>query len=204
MNKYNKFFKLGLITLLAASPLIAAASSADQDDRAVSGTIACGGNHFERVGGTEGQSTAYVLRNYDASLPISINRLAIYDASGTVIADFNGASLPVSFNRIFGGGDNSLEPFQTALYLSADLIGAPLSRNRRPITVQIDWSADSRALIPEISSVRRARRQEVSFDQFGNQIVRTREERSRATSSCRSIVINKGKKKDDDDDDDHD
>jgi len=197
MNKYNKCLKLGLTALLAATPLFATASAADQDDRAFSGTIACGGNHFTRVGGTEAQSTAYILRNYNASLPVSINRLAIYDASGTVIADFNGASLPVSFNNILGGGDNSIEPFQSVLYLSADLIDVTLSRNARPISVQIDWSADSKVLIPEISSVRRARRQEVSPDG----IVRTREERSRATSSCRSIVINKGKGKDDEDDD---
>jgi len=202
MNKYNKFLTLSLATLLSATPLFATASPADKNKRAVSGTIACGGNHFSRLGRTEDQSTAYIFRNYDASLPVNINRLAIYDATGTIIADFDGASLPVSFNRIFGGGDNSIEPFQTILYLSADLIGAPLSRNKRPISVQIDWSADSKVLIPEISSVRRARRVEIQFDEFGNQTLLTREERSRATSSCRSIVINKKNHKDDDKDDD--
>jgi len=190
MNKYNKLLKLGVAVAFVASPLFATASPADQDDRAFSGTIACGGNHFDRRGGTEAQRTAYILRNYNESLPVSINRLAIYDATGAIIADFNGATLPVSFNNIIGGGDNTIEPFQTALYLSDNLIGAPLPSNLRPISVQIDWSADAKATIPEISSVRRARLNGV--------------EQSRATSSCRSIVINKGKGKGKDKNNDND
>ncbi len=124
------------------------------------GTIICGGNHYDRIGGTEAQRTAYILRNYDASLPININRLAIHDATGTVIADFNGASLPISFNSVFGGDDNGIEPIQTVLYLSANLIGAPLSKTKRLISVQNDWSADAKALIPEMPWVRNARHQE--------------------------------------------
>lgn len=200
MKKYNKLIKLALTGLLAATPLLTTASPADQDDRAVSGTIVCGGNHFDRVGQTEAQRTAYVFRNYNATLPVNINRLAIYDATGTVIADFNGSTLPVSFNSVLGGGDNSVEPFQTVLYLSADLLGAPLSKSKRPITVQVDWAADAKALIPEMLWVRTARRQEIRLDSLNNKTFRNREERSRATMDCRSIVINKGKDKDDDDD----
>jgi len=191
MNHSKKFLKLGIAALLATTPLFATASPADQDDRAFSGTIACGGSHFNRVGGTEAQRTAYVLRNYNDSLSININRLAVYDATGAILADFNGATLPIAFNGVFGGGDNSIEPFQTALYLSADLIGAPLPNALRPISVRIDWSADAKALIPEISYVRNARR----LDQSSR-------EQARATSSCRSIVINKGKGNNKDKDDD--
>ena len=199
-SMHSNIFKLGLISLLATTPLFATASPTEQDDRAVSGTIVCGGNHADRLGGTEAQRTSYVWRNYNDSLSININRLTIYDANGVVLVDHDATTLPTAFNGVIGGGDNTLEPFQTALYRSADLLGAPLTRNNRPITTRIEWSAESKALIPEMGWVRTARRQEISFDEFGNQIRRSREDRARHAFHCRSVEANKGRKHDDDDD----
>jgi len=198
----KNLFKLSLVSLLVVTPVLVTASPTEQDDRAVSGTIVCGGNHTDRLGNTEAQRTSYIWRNYNDSLSININRLTIYDATGAVLADHDAVSLPRSFNRVMGAGDNTLEPFQTAQYRSGDLLGATLTRNNRPISVRIEWSAESRALIPEMSWVRTARRQEISFDEFGNQTTRSREDRARHAFHCRSIAINEGKKHDDDDDDD--
>lgn len=199
-STHSNIFKLSLISLLATTPLFVTASPTEQDDRAVSGTIVCGGNHADRLGGTEAQRTSYVWRNYNDSLSININRLTIYDANGAVLVDHDATTLPTAFNGVIGGGDNTLEPFQTALYRSADLLGAPLARNNRPITTRIEWSAESKALIPEMGWVRTARRQEISFDEFGNQIRRSREDRARHAFHCRSIEANKGRDNDEDDD----
>jgi len=200
---YSSIIKqCSLISALIMTPLLATASPSEQDDRAVGGTIVCGGSHFDRIGGTEAHRTTYVLRNFNTDLPIHIDRLTIYDATGSVIVSHNGATLPLSFNSVLGGGDNSLDPFQSAQYQSASLIGAPLPRSRRPIQMHVEWSSDARALIPEFVGVRTGRRQETRPD--GS--VRNREERGRHLKECRSVSTiegrAKGKDKDDDDDDD--
>ena len=191
-SSHSKFVKLGLVSFLAAAPVFATASPAEQDQRAISGTIACGGNHFNRLGGTEVQRTSYVWRNYNSSLAINIDRLALYDATGAVIVDYDASTLPVSRNNVIGGGDNTIEPFQTVQYRTLELVGAALPQNRRPIQAIIEWSADSRALIPEMVWVRNSRRQETIIDDQGNETVRLREERARHLNNCRSIEINKG------------
>jgi len=197
----EKKYKLSLISLLAITPLLATASPAEQDDRAVSGTIVCGGNHFDRMGGSEAQRTSYIWRNYNTALSINIDRFTIYDATGAVLVDHDATTLPRSFNRVMGAGDNTLEPFQTAQYRSIELLGPVLRRNQRPITARIEWSADSRALIPEMGWVRTARRQETSLNELGNVTTRSREDRARHAFHCRSIEINKGRSRDHDDDD---
>jgi len=203
--------QVSIISILAAMPMWVAASPAEQDDRAVSGTIVCGGSHFDRRNRTEAHRTTYVFRNFNTDLPIHFNRLTVYDATGAVIEDHDGTTLPLSSNGVLGGGDNSLDPRQSAQYQSSALVGAPLPSSRRPIQLHVEWSSDARALIPEFVGVRTSRRQEVSFDSAGNEIVRIREERGRHVKECRSVEINKGFKKgrskdkdDDKDDDDND
>jgi len=180
--------QLVLVSALVAAPMLATASPSEQDDRAVGGTIVCGGSHFDRQGGTEAHRTTYVLRNFNTDLSIHINRLTIYDASGSVIVSHDGSSLPPSFNSVLGGGDNSLDPFQSAQYQSSNLVGAPLVTERRPIQMHVEWSSDARALIPEVVGVRTARRQEIRPD--GS--VRSREERGRHVKECRSVSTVQG------------
>lgn len=194
--KINSIIKqVSIISVLAAMPMWASASPSEQDDRAISGTIVCGGSHFDRRNRTEAHRTTYVFRNFNTDLAINFNRLTVYDATGAVIADHDGTTLPLSSNGVLGGGDNILDPRQSAQYQSSALVGAPLPASRRPIQVYVEWSSDARALIPEFVGVRTSRRQEVSFDQVGNEIVRTREERGRHVKECRSVEINKGRKK---------
>lgn len=181
--------KLSLASLLTITPLLTTASPTEQDERAVSGTIVCGGNHLNRQGNTESQRTAYVWRNYNTDLSINIDRFTIYDATGATLVDFNATTLPNSFNSVMGNGDNTIEPFQTVLYRTNELLGsASLPRENRPIQVRIEWSADSRALIPEMVWVRGARGQ----SQRPDGSFRSLEDRARHLNNCRSIEINKG------------
>ena len=184
---YNSVIKqLSLASVLVAMPMLVTASPTEQDSRGVGGTIVCGGSHFNRKNNTEAHRTTYVLRNFNTDLSIYIDRMTIYDATGAVIVEHNGASLPVSFNSVLGGGDNSLDPFQSAQYQSSDLVGAPLAKNRRPIQIHIDWSADARALIPEFVGVRTGRRTDGT---------NTFEERGRHLKECRSVSVEQGLKK---------
>lgn len=184
---YSSVIKqISLASVLVATPMLVTASPSEQDSRGVAGTIVCGGSHFNRRNNTEAHRTTYVLRNFNTDLSIYIDRMTIYDATGAVIVEYDGASLPVSFNSVLGGGDNSLDPFQSAQYQSSDLIGPPLSKKRRPIQVHIDWSADARALIPEFVGVRTGRRTD-GINSF--------EERGRHLKECRSVSVEQGYKK---------
>ena len=105
-------------TLVAAGGLLmttmtAQAAFSDQDDRAVSGTQACGGNHFNRLGGTEAHRTTYVLRNF-GEVPVRIEQMTVYNAQGAVIFSANGASLPTFRNNVLSAGDNALMPNESA------------------------------------------------------------------------------------------
>jgi len=220
MNKRTtrQFLALGISALLAATPMIASASSKGGEPRGVSGTLSCGGNHFDRnrVNGfnDEAHRTVYTIRNVNASLPIRINRLTVYDAVGNVIADFDGTTLPLSRNEVIGNGDNSIEPFQSVQYRTQELVGAPLGRRARPIQTRIEWAADDNAILPIAVAVRTSRRQSTTslggfppIDGGGSSTtVKVREERARHSGRCLNLEINKARDHDDDDedhDDDH-
>jgi len=194
----RKLFQLGLASLLVATPLISSASPKGEP-RGVSGTLSCGGNHFDRnrINGLneEAHRTVYTIRNVNASLPIRINRLTVYDARGNIIVDYDGVTLPLSRNEVIGNGDNSIEPFQSVQYRTQELVGAPLGRTARPIQTRIEWAADDNAIVPIAVSVRTSRRQELTTS------IKVREERARHSGRCLNIELNKARGHDDDDDD---
>lgn len=186
--------------LMAASGAQAAAS--DQDDRAFGGTIACGGNHFNRLSGTEVQRTSYVLRNF-GDTPIRIEQMTLYDARGAVLFSADGATLPLFRNSILGPGDNILLPNETAQILSSDILGeSGLGRNTRPTSLKFDWAADAKTILPNITAVRFSRARIRSIDPVTGQTVFSNnlEERGRHFGSCRSIRITKGRGKKHNDD----
>ncbi len=196
------------------------AAFSDQGDRAFGGTMACGGNHFNRLGGTEGNYTRYVLRNYGND-PIRIEQMTVYAADGSVLFSGNGATLPTFVNGVLGTGDNVLNPNETALLRSEDFL-APLPNNMRPISMKIDWAADNETLIPDFVWVRisLAREKIIISDPggdpggggigggdpggggIGSISFKKRETRARHLNNCRSISDNKGRHHDDDDDHD--
>ena len=162
-----------LLTLgtLLSIPLAAFASLPDQDGVGrVTGTLACGGNHFVRVGGTELHTTTYSLRNYASEGTITIESVVIYDASGTVIYDSASSGFP--------GPRTELGPNQSVLFNSDAILAYNLPSDLRPIQAIFRWSASEKApdLELRISTTRLAR-------------AVTGEERARSDGSC--IVLGK-------------
>lgn len=167
---------------LLGLPHPASASSADSTKRAFAGIVACGGNHFDRVGGTEGQRARYTLRNLSADQSIFIDRIRMFDAQGGILFDSTASGLPTFFNGVLGPGDNSLDPHQSAHLRSEDVLSGPLSSTQRPIQTVIDWSANAKVLLLEASLVRISRRLDVTTGKL-------REERGRHQYDCRHIRI---------------
>lgn len=195
---YTSIIKqLSLASVLIAAPMLATASPSEQDDTAVSGTIVCGGNYFNRNSNSEAHRTTYVMRNLNTDLSIRIDRMTMYEANGSQLFSYDAATLPLSRNEIVGGGDNSLEPFQSAQYRISDLLRVvgvgPLSRTRRPVQLHVEWSADARALIPEFVGVRTGR----AINANGS----IGAERGRHLKECRSVSTEQGRKKGHDNDD---
>jgi len=190
MNKINQLVCATLTTTLL---LASTGAVAGQDKRAISGTIACGGNHFNRVGGTEAQRSSYIIRNF-GDTPIRIDQMTLFNASGNILFSADGATLPAFRNSTLGPGDNILMPNQSAQILSNDILGeSGLGRNARPITLKLDWAADTKTLIPNVGLVRFSRARVRSIDPLtGQPVFNNREERGRHASQCQSTVINKG------------
>lgn len=206
MNGIKKLTNIALAAGMLMASAGAQAAFSDQDDRAYSGTMACGGNHFNRLGGrfngTEAQRTTYVLRNY-GDTPIRIEQMTMYDANGTVIFSASGATLPLFRNSVLGPGDNMLMPNETTQINTDDMLGdVGLGRNFRPISMKIEWAADSKTILPDFSWVRfsRARIQVPDPDNPGELVWVNREERGRHLNNCRSIEVNEGRgsRRDDD------
>ncbi len=201
MKKRFYFVNIALMSSMLVCTSVTQAAFSDQDERAVSGTMACGGNHFNRLGGTETHNTRYILRNY-GDTPVRIEQLTVYAADGSVLFSGDGTSLPPFVNGVLGPGDNVLNPNETANLRTEDFLN-PLPSNLRPISMKIEWAADSRTLIPDFVWVRNTFRRE-AFDvdpQTGETIFRNRETRGRHLNNCRSVVINKGRKRRHHDDD---
>jgi len=161
---------LTLVTLLFI-PLAAFATPPVQDDAGrVSGTLACGGNHFVRDGGRELHTTSYSLRNYASEGTITIESVTIYDASAAVIYDSESSGFP--------GPRTELGPHQSESFNTRAILAYGLPSDLRPIQAIFRWSASKKApdLELRISTTRLAR-------------AITGEERARTSGNC--IVLGK-------------
>jgi len=182
--KRNELINFTLLCTLLFFSLTLAASPTEQNDTAKSGTIACGGNYFNRLGGTERHTTTYVLRNIDSAIPIYIKAIRVYNAKGMLIGNYTTATLPVTRNSTLGPGNGKLIPHMSAQYsVSALIPTGPLPVDERPIQVHFDWKARTRVLMPEFVHVRVSR----GFDIIAN---KTKKDRARHLFMCRHIQIN--------------
>jgi hypothetical protein len=190
-NATFSYLFFGIVTsVLLTTSSVSFAGHADDTTRALNGTVACGGNHFRRLNGTERQFSAWTFRNFDDRLTILIDRIRIYDATGQLRADFPGTALPSFSNGDLGGTDNALEPHQTATLTTLDVFGdANFPRPERPLQMIVDWNANGRTLLLELSHARLARDRIVNPD-TGE--VRLGNERSRHQYDCRHIRIGRG------------
>jgi len=157
------------------------AANIDDDTKARQGVIRCGGNNFLRLGGTEIQFTAYVIRNLSSTTPITVERLTFFDATGAVLFDSDTSGFPTFDSALLGPSDNVLDPNQTAQLNSYDVLPF-LPENQRPIQLEIVWSAPERVLTLEAIGVRVSRQRDPTT---GAQLA----ERGRDGNKCRSVDL---------------
>src|SRR5688500_6003076 len=127
------------LPLLAAGLALCAVSFAplhaaelDGDARARKGTVRCGGSNSLRLGGTEIQYATYNLRNFNAAIPITVEQLTVYAATGQVLFDSATSGLPQFPNSTLGPLDNVLVPNQSADIATTNFLPF-LPDHQRPI-----------------------------------------------------------------------
>ena len=175
-------FHVLLTTILSLT--FAGAAYADRGEgetKARQGVVRCGGNNFLRLSGTEIHFISYTMRNFDSEQPIIIERMRFFDATGAVLFDTFGGSLPPADNGVLGPTNNALNPNQTAQY-STDAILPFLDQAHRPIQLEIEWSADRRALTLDVLASRIVRQRDAATGAV-------QAERSRSATECRSIRL---------------
>ena len=159
------------------------ADTAEGAATARQGVVMCGGSNHLRLSGTEEHATRYVLRNFDSTNPIIIERMRFFDASGAILFDSDVLGLlPESFNRILGPANKTLGPDQSAHFQSENILPFLLP-DKRPIQLEIEWSSGRAALTLDVSFTRVTRRRDLAGNVF--------EERGRSDRDCRSIFLKK-------------
>jgi len=156
-----------------------------QSNRAQSGVIRCGGNFFLRVNGTEQHESFYILRNFNSSIPITIDRLTFFDSHGNVLFDSKVAGFPQFDSGNLGPANNVLNGNNTDQIGTSSLF-APLDAQHRPIQAEIAWSAASRAIPLHASQSRNVRTRVAATGQI-------LDERARTTNACTSISEEAGR-----------
>jgi hypothetical protein len=186
--------KIASLVLAGSMALVSVAAQASGPARGIGGSIACGDNNFNRLGGSEAHRSSWVLRNI-GDTSVRIEQMSLFDANGNVLFSADGASLPVFRNNVIGPGDNIIDANQTAQILSQDILGdGGLDRNARPITMKFDWASDSKTRAPGIGSVRFVRERITSVDPVtGTATSSLGKERSRHQRGCHNVSINKGR-----------
>jgi hypothetical protein len=161
---------LALVILLFTPFSVFADLSSQEEGGRVSGTLACGGNHFTRDGGAELHTTTYSLRNYASEGTITIESVTIYDASGSVIYDSESSGFPAPRSE--------LGPHQSVLFNTGAILAYDLPSDLRPIQTIFKWSASDKAPDLELR---------VSVTRLARAV--SGQERARSDGSC--IVLGK-------------
>lgn len=159
----------------------ASAAAADKAKKGIEGTVTCGGVYYIRNGGTEIQRSTYVLRNVSEKNTISLNRIRVFNASGTVLFDSELSGIPASYNGVITANDNGLDPRQTANLRLADLISTQ-NRYDRPLQTVINWTSDTRTLTLDTAHVRTNTDIDPATGKIGKQ-------RGRHASACRTTKL---------------
>jgi len=175
-NAYSFFAAIFLFSFAGAAPADANGGS----QRAREGQVSCGGNNFLRLGGTEHQTTLWVLHNFDPTEPIIINEWKVFNATGAIIYDSAVSGLPASNNGLIGSANNTLNPHQTASF-DSDVFLDFLDQNVRPIQLVVAWSSARRAFPLNVGGAIRARERNPATGAIGA-------ERMRSGIACESIL----------------
>ncbi len=179
--------KMAVVGAMMFGALVGMSQGARADsEQGFGGTVSCGGNYLNRMGGTEAHFSVYVLRNRNLSGDIRIDRIRFYSADGKLRYDSALAGFPTATNSILSADDQVLHPLQSAQYSLADWLGTNLlAKSERPGTTLIDWSAASRVAPPAVVHVRLARERNPYTGGLGA-------ERSRAHLPCASLAVERG------------
>ena len=176
------------IRVLLAAMLVLGVTEAAQASRSEgaatgrNGVVRCGGNNFLRLGGTEIQTASYILRNFDSTTPIVVERIRIWNANGVSLFDsVVSGGLPTFENGVLGATNNVLQPNQTAQLNTEDVVTFQ-AQNDRPLQMEVQWSAAKAALSLDAITVRISRARNATTGQVG-------EERGRHAIDCRSIFL---------------
>ena len=176
--------KTASVLLAAALSSFAYTAYADKSEGATTarqGVMRCGGSHFLRLGGTEIQFTSWVFRNFDSSVPITLDRLRVFDANGATLFDSASSTLPPSDEGNIGPGNNVLGPNMTVQFSSDSVLPAFLPEQLRPVQLELQYSSAQKALTLDGITVRISRERNPSG---GQQL----EERGRHALDCRTIA----------------
>jgi hypothetical protein len=145
---------LGLcLSLLSAGAL---AHNWHDHDRTTRGTIRCGGNNFYRADALEMHSVSYVFRNMSSKGSISVDRMVIWDATGSVLYDTKVQVFPLFGNKVLGPNDQVLRPNQTGQVEGATMMPL-LEPWQRPVQIEISWSSRDRVPPLNVTLVRLVR-----------------------------------------------
>ena len=160
------------ISVTLSALLLSGGLAAADSIKVRGGTLACGGNHFSRIEGTELHRTSYIFRNFSGYATVTIKRVRVFDANGNVLFDFPGVELPASANTVLG-------PHQTTQINTADILFEDLDSTARPIQSHVEWSYGQRQKDVALSgsTVRTVRDSD------------TGTELSRADSECKLIAF---------------
>lgn len=177
-----------LAGLLLSAVTYGAACAGDalaQSNRAQAGVIRCGGNFFLRVNGTEQHESFYILRNFNSSTPVSIDRLTFFDSHGNVLFDSQTSGFPQFDSGNLGPANNVLNGNSTDQIGTSSLF-PPLDAQHRPIQAEIAWSAAHRVIPLHASQSRNVRTRNAATGQI-------LDERARASDACTTISLDGGR-----------
>jgi hypothetical protein len=146
------------------------------------GVFRCGGANFLRLGGTEVQFTAYALRNFSSTTPITVERVTIYDSLGSVLIDSSITGLPPFPNGVVLGPNNNVLGPNQSTELDTDVVLPFLPPAQRSIQFELVWSAPIPVPVPELYAVRLGRERNPTTGAF-------LADRTRGEFLCRSIAL---------------
>jgi hypothetical protein len=165
------------VSFMAATP----AEATGEIRAARQGFVRCGAQSFLRMSDTEVHYTVITLRNFDRTKPITIKRLAVYNAQGVVIYDSANSGLPSFNNGILGPANSTLNPLQSS-GVNSDNFFPYLSQTDRPAQLFIVWSSTDPVRPLDVSSTTVVRgRNPVTGAHL--------EERTRDVNECESVVL---------------
>jgi len=179
MNKLGCIVAGVALSLASTGSLLAGETEGETTAR--EGVVICGGTNFLRLGGTEIHFTNYNLRNLSSTIPIRIDRVVVFAATGAVLFDSEVNGFPAFESDRIGPSDQVLDPKQNA-QLGTDTFLPFLAEELRPLQVEFSWSASERVLTLNVSRDRVVRQRDPLT---GQQL----QERARDGGACRNVSL---------------